>query len=85
MAELEEAMVYVEFPEFGENSFMNNSKSVVMNDLDSEAPKCVIDGVEFIGHYEINLGTKLFFDTNGSSIGQCTKKLCFRISKIPSK
>lgn len=61
----EEALVYLKFPYFDEQSFLMNSPNTTIEliDIDSATPKCKIGELMFSGHYEVNIGTLLFFDT----------------------
>jgi hypothetical protein len=58
-------LVYVDFPEFtrlNNVEFHLNSKKMKITNLHSAHPECDIDGTKFIGRYEVNLGSQVFFE-----------------------
>ncbi len=57
--EYEEALVYVKFE--ADANMLMNAQGIQLIDVDGPNPRCEVDGVQFIGQHQINLGTVLFF------------------------
>lgn len=65
--EYEEALVYVELPDFTGQSYLNQAKRVVLRGLGGAgAPVMEVDGSEFLGEHMVNLGSNHFFSCTSS-------------------
>ena len=85
--EFEEVLVYVEFPDFDECSFLNETSQIELIGMLDPEPTCKINNLVFKGHYEINLGTQLFFEessdqNNVEYAGQAVNIVKFKLSSI---
>lgn len=84
--DFEEVLVYVDFPDFDECSFMNEATVLELHDVTGPNPSCTVDNLIFKGKQELNLGTQMFFDHNDPSsveyIGSSINVVKFRMSKI---
>lgn len=60
---VEETLVYVSFPpEFDANhKIFNSDATITLSGFDGPTPKCIIDGYEFSGKYQLSLGTQMLF------------------------
>jgi hypothetical protein len=63
----EEILLYVDFPDFDESNLFDLSKdaTIELSGLMEATPSCRISNLNFVGRHEINLGTQLFFRSNG--------------------
>lgn len=83
--EFEEVLVYVDFPDFDECSFLNESSVLELHDVTGAKPTCKINNVVFSGQQEMNLGTQMFFahdDASVGYVGSSTQVVKFRLSKF---
>lgn len=83
--DFEEVLVYVDFPDFDECSFLHESTVLELYDVTGPNPTCKVNNVVFSGHQEMNLGTQMFFghdDTSVGYVGSSTQVVNFRLSKI---
>lgn len=64
----EEILVYVDFPDFDESNLfdLSTDATIELSGLMEATPSCRINNLNFVGRHEINLGTQLFFRTNGT-------------------
>lgn len=60
--EYEEVLVFVKFEDFADVNFFAESNQIVISNIEECAPKCSIDGFNFAGTYNLNLGTLVFFE-----------------------
>jgi hypothetical protein len=82
-ADYEEVLVYVDFPDFDECALLTDIAVVELTDLSGDAPKCKIGGLNFVGQYEVNLGTQLFVDKEtGQCVGSSGNVLNFQLKSI---
>jgi hypothetical protein len=82
-ADYEEVLVYVDFPDFDECALLTDVAVVELMDLSGDAPKCKIGDLNFVGQYEMNLGTQLFVDKEtGQCIGSSASVLNFQLKSI---
>lgn len=67
----EEALVYIELPDFQGQSYLNQAKKIVLQGLGetkfNSSPTMVVDGTEFKGTHMVNLGSNHFFACTSSS------------------
>ena len=63
----EEILLYVDFPDFDESNLFDLSTDAILelSGLMEATPSCRINNLNFVGRHEINLGTQLFFRSNG--------------------
>jgi hypothetical protein len=81
--DFEDSYVTFNFPDFNDTNFLLD-KTLILDDV-LVAPRCVIDGYEFKGSYELSLGTQLVFaeETNNYELIACTtKSINFKLSRI---
>ena len=57
--EYEETLVYVKFE--ADANMLMKAEGFKLIDVDGPNPRCEVDGVQFTGQHQINLGTVLFF------------------------
>ena len=81
--DFDEMLVFVSFTNFEDSKFLANAKEIEFRCLETADPYCMIDGIEFSGKYEANLGTRLFLSRkSGSCVGQTAKRLRFDMKSI---
>jgi len=63
----EEILLYVDFPDFDESNLfdLSTDATLELSGLMEATPSCRINNLNFVGRHEINLGTQLFFRSNG--------------------
>lgn len=93
----EETLVLVDFPDFDGTNFIASSQSVILQNMFSSQPTCVVDGIEFIGTYENTLGSRILVRKNiitvdlpednhpliNDIIKLCQKRIKFILKSIP--
>ena len=82
-------LVRVDFPGFAKTDLLKNAKSVKFDGMLTDAPTCEIDGLKFIGHHEMSLGTQLVYrrppDTGKDGFqGLCHRIIVFELVEVPS-
>ena len=60
--EYEEVLVFVKFEDFADVNFFAESNQIVISNIEECSPKCSIDGFNFAGTHNLNLGTLMFFE-----------------------
>ncbi|KAJ1396806.1 hypothetical protein B484DRAFT_425132 [Ochromonadaceae sp. CCMP2298] len=83
--DFEEILVYLEFPDFDDNSLLLDTTRVELYDITGATPTCKVGNLTFTGSSEVNLGTQLFMgaDSDGSvCIGESVNVVQFKLSKI---
>lgn len=81
--DFEEVLVYVDFPDFDECTFLKDTTTIQLFDLAGSTPRCKVGELNFVGQHETNLGTQLFVDKDtGKCIGLTTNVLNFKLSSI---
>lgn len=84
--DFEEVFVYIDFPDFDECSFLNESTILELHDMTGAHPSCKINNLIFKGKQEVNLGSQMFFDHSDPSsaefIGSSINVIKFRLNKI---
>lgn len=77
-------LIYINFSQFEDLNII--AHALTITDLDSKHPRCTVNGLEFTGDYEINLGTKLFFEVDTAEYrGKVEKRLNFKLTKVDCK
>ncbi len=76
------SIIYVSFMDFEDiNAFTGND--IILKNLDTSEPTCIIDGLEFFGEYQSLLGSKAIFEcSNGNLVATVDLQLIFRLKKI---
>jgi hypothetical protein len=83
-ADVEEMYVMVDFDFYEQSDFLSRAKEISFSGLDSSSPLVSVDGYEFDGQYELQLGTKALFDpSTGEARGLSAKCLKMRLGYIP--
>jgi len=79
----EEILIYVDFPDFDESNLFDLSPdaTIELSGMMEATPSCKINHLNFIGRHEINLGTQLFFRSNGTGAQQGSKESCDYVGK----
>ena len=60
--EYEEVLVFVKFEDFADVNFFAESNQITISNIEECSPKCSIDGFNFAGTHNLNLGTLMFFE-----------------------
>mmetsp|Transcript_11004 Transcript_11004/g.24396 ORF Transcript_11004/g.24396 Transcript_11004/m.24396 type:complete len:121 (-) Transcript_11004:54-416(-) len=83
--DFEEILVYLEFPDFDDNSLLHDTARVELYDITGATPTCKVGNLTFTGSSEVNLGTQLFMGADGDGsvcIGESVNVVQFKLSKI---
>ena len=74
----EEILLYVDFPDFDESNLfdLSTDATLELSGLMETTPSCRINNLNFVGRHEINLGTQLFFRSNGHGAAGNSKLTC---------